>query len=258
GFLWRDLTTMILLSTSTEYESAGLFMDHFSKNFVEKLRWPYMEVANVPVRKVTVAERREPVTGESSVNIPTVIKLEPISDVKVMERKTVTPANRNVRSTSLAATESYVMEMPSDFERIKGADYIEYSSVGFYHNAAIIHPTYQAEMESLAAHMKADPNITLRVHGHCNGDATRTIIAAGIMTKFFEISNQDQQKTATAKEFTELRASYAKRYLISQGIHPERIQIVGEAAEKMIYPPTSEHAHYNDRVELEIVRSINN
>lgn len=254
GFLWRDITTMVLLSAGTEYENASLFMDHFSKNFVEKLRWPSAEPPVVAVNEVPKAPRTEVVKKASIAGIATVVKNEPTSDVKAVAKKPLS-SNTKKFADAVAAAEIKAVDMPADFERIKSADYIEYSSVGFYRNAAIIHPFHEAEMASLAAHMKGDSNIALRIHGHCNGDASRTIVAAGIMTEFFEISNQDQQKTVTAKELTELRASYAKRYLISQGIRPERIQIIGEGAEKMIYPASSEHAHYNDRVEFEIIRN---
>lgn len=255
GFLWRDLTTMILLSTSTEYENASIFMDHFSKNFVEKLRLPYASPVKTSASEIIAAPKKESVLKEPNTSLPTAVKVETVSEVKVVEKKVLTPANAAVKSAPVvAAPETYVMDMPSDFESIKSADYIEYGSIGFFHNAAIIHPSYQSEMASLAAHMKADLDITLRIHGYCNSDASRTIIAAGIMTKFFEVTNQDQKRIATAKELTELRASYAKRYLISQGIRPERIQVIGEGAEKMIYPSTSEYAHYNDRVEFVIVR----
>lgn len=256
GFLWRDLTTMILLSTSTEYENASLFMDHFSKNFAEKLRLPYASPAKTPADEIIAAPKKESVLKEPNTDLPTAVKMESVSEVKVIEKKVLAPANAaNKSAPVVAAPETYVMDMPSDFESIKNADYVEYGSIGFFHNAAIIHPSYQTEMESLAVHMKADLNIKLRIYGHCSGTENRTIIAAGIMTKFFEISNQDQKRTVTAKELTELRASYAKRYLISQGIRPERIHVIGEGSEKMIYPPASEHAHYNDRIELKLIRS---
>ncbi len=138
-------------------------------------------------------------------------------------------------------------------EHISGSDYIEYSGVGFYPNTAIIHPSYQTLMESLADHMKQDQTFDLRIHGYCNGDVSRPIILAGIMTKFFNIDDNDQQKTATALELTELRAAYAKRYLMAQGIPAERIKISGEGAQKMIYPESSVYAHYNDRIEFKII-----
>jgi len=256
-YLWKDLTTMIRLKTETGYEDTWLFVDYLSKGFVERISWSETEPIKEPVKELITAPRREPVLKGPSANMTTVVNQEYTSEVKRLEKKPLAPEIKNVNTTksvNLALPEKGRDGMPTDFHRIKSADYIEYSNVGFYHNAAIIHPSYQAEMASLAAHMKEDLTIELLIHGHCNGNAPRTILTAGIFTKFFEIDSDHQQKIATAKELTELRAAYAKRYLISQGIRPERIQILGEGGERMIYPQTSEHAHYNDRVELVIVK----
>jgi len=256
GFLWRDLTTMILLGASTEYVNASVFMEHFSKSFNEKFKWSYTEPANTDANVLKIKPSLGPLKKEVNTDLPTSIKMGPVSETRSPEKVAAGSLNPKVKNPgTVALVKTYVAEMPSDFEWIKGADYLEYGSVGFYRNATIIHSSYSSEMASLAEHMKTDLNIKLRIHGHCNSDADRTIIAAGIMTKFFEISDQDQKRTVTAEELTELRASYAKRYLISQGISPERIQVIGQGAEKMIYSSTSEHAHYNDRIEFELIRN---
>ncbi len=247
GFLWKDLTTMILLNSGTEFEKASGLVNEVSKNFVEKIKWPYAETPEGPV----------------SENGNGFAAITPVSDSYVSTMpKGFTPEITSVEkkenvneSVVVKATSSGTTLLPAELTRIKRSDYIEYGSLGFYYNTAIIHPSYKAEITSLAQHMKADPAIHLVIHGYCNGDAPRTIITAGIMTEFFEINQHDQKKSATAKELSELRAAYAKRFLIAQGIRPERVQIIGEGAERMIYPATSKHAHYNDRIELEIIRA---
>lgn len=247
GFLWKDLTTMILLNSGTEFEKASGLVNEVSKNFVEKIKWPYAETPEGPV----------------SENENGFAAITPVSDSYVTTMpKGFTPEITSVEkkeivneSVVVKATSSGTTLLPAELTRIKRSDYIEYGSLGFYYNTAIIHPSYKAEITSLAQHMKADPAIHLVIHGYCNGDAPRTIITAGIMTEFFEINQHDQKKSATAKELSELRAAYAKRFLIAQGIRPDRVQIIGEGAERMIYPTTSKHAHYNDRVELEIIRA---
>jgi len=143
---------------------------------------------------------------------------------------------------------------PSHIEHIKTGDYLEFGSVSFYPNSVVMHPSFEAEMISLADLMRGDTDYAVRIHGHCNGNGPRTVITLGTSNKFFENHIDNQIKTASAKEFTELMAASAKSYLISQGIAPERIQIKGEGGNKMIYPLTSMHAHYNDRVEVEIIK----
>ena len=48
--------------------------------------------------------------------------------------------------------------MPESLEGIISDDYIEYGSIGFYANAAVIHPSYKAEMASIAEHLRGSTN----------------------------------------------------------------------------------------------------
>jgi outer membrane protein OmpA-like peptidoglycan-associated protein len=260
NYLWKDLATMISLRAATENESAWSFVDDLS-NIMDKIRWSDAELikepVNEPVREFVTVPRNESVRKEPSEYISPVVVKEPAEAVKPLEKKTAAPANKNSKNTSATASVVEIEEeselLPAHLEGIISDDYIEYGSIGFYANAAVIHPSYKAEINSLASHMKDDPTLELIIHGHCNGNAPRTIITPGILTRFFEIDTFHQKQTASAKELTDLRAEYAKRYLVSQGIAQERIQTIGEGGEMMIYPPTSDHAHYNDRVEFELI-----
>ena len=208
-----------------------------------------------PVKSIAPTPK-ESYRAEPVADISTVAKREPVSTTKPVEKKTGVP-DAKISSTTNIASEmaiSVISTVPNDYERIKGGNFIEYGSIGFYQGTAIIHPFYEGEMASLASHMKSDLTLKLTIHGYCNTSTPGTIIAAGIMTEFFEINSHDQRKTVTSKEFSELRAAYAKRYFISQGISPQRIQTVGEGAAKRIYPETSRYAHYNDRIEFEITK----
>ena len=48
NYLWGDLSTRILLGGENEYENARLFVNHFSKSFVDNLWWSDAEPINVP------------------------------------------------------------------------------------------------------------------------------------------------------------------------------------------------------------------
>lgn len=260
NYLWKDLATMISLRATTENESAWSFVDDLS-NIVDKMRWSDAELIKepvvAPVRAFVTVPRNESVRKEPSAYITPVVIKESAEAVKPLEKKAAAPANKNIKNTIATAAVVEIEEeselLPAHLEGIISEDYIEYGSIGFYANAAVIHPSYKAEMTSLASHLKNDPTLELIIHGHCNGNAPRAIITPGILTRFFEIDTFHQQQSASAKELTELRAEYAKRYLVSQGIAQERIQTIGEGGEMMIYPPTSEHAHYNDRIEFELI-----
>ena len=257
---------MIRLSADTETDGTWSFVDDLS-TLVGKIGWSDDVSVERPVRnnvkEFIATPVNEPLRKEPyAYMIPVVIKETP-EEVKPLEKKALV-VNKNpgntvksrepVTTAAAAPTTDDESMMPESLEGIISDDYIEYGSIGFYTNAAVIHPSYEAEMASIAEHLKGDLTLGLIIHGHCNGTAPRTIVAPGLLTRFFEIDNFHEQKTASAEELSEMRAEYARRYLISQGINEERIQIIGEGGGMMIYPPTSEHARYNDRVEFEIIK----
>jgi outer membrane protein OmpA-like peptidoglycan-associated protein len=132
------------------------------------------------------------------------------------------------------------------------ANYVEFGSVGFYPNAAIMAESGRTLMNGLAAYLHENPHLKLRIHGHCNNNAPRTIITLGCSSDYFSMGPENALRQATAGELSELRAESARQFLVAQGISAERIQIIGEGGNHMIYPQTSLHAHYNDRIEFQL------
>lgn len=263
-YLWRDIATMIQPKNDTGYEGHWSFVDDLN-TIVGKIRWsdePIIEPVKIPTAApLNTTVKYSPSAYLTPMYMTPVAIKEPAEVSKPAEKKNtvlpvkaaVTVNNKNEARPAEVVTEDELV-VPSDLEGVISDDYIEYGSIGFFANAAVIHPSYKEEMASLAAHLKADSSLQLIIHGHCNGTAPRTIITSGLLTRFFEIDTYHEQKTASAKEFTEMRAEYAKRYLVAQGIVPERIQIIGEGGEMMIYPSTSDQSRYNDRIEFELTR----
>lgn len=256
---------MIHLNAETTNDDPWSFVGNLS-NIVEKIRWSddetVKQTAGENSREFVEAPRNETFRKNPYAYMKPVGITEATSEPGPVEKKT-SPVNSNPNNTVKSykndiATEPEREEevlVPESLEGVISDDYIEYSSIGFYANAAVIHPSYKAEMISLAAHLKEETTLKLIIHGHCNGDTPRTIIAPGLLTRFFEIDGYHEQKTASAKEFSEMRAEYAKRFLVSQGICEDRIQIIGKGGEMMIYPAASENARYNDRVEFELIKA---
>lgn len=144
--------------------------------------------------------------------------------------------------------------IPINLSRAKRGDYIEFNSVGFYRNSVIMQPQLKDELDGLVTLMKETAGYQVRIHGHCNGNEQRNIVTLGKSTKFFESDASNVRKTGTAKELTDLRAESAKKYLVSQGIAEDRIQVKGEGGKMMVYPKTSVYSNYNDRIEVEVIR----
>jgi outer membrane protein OmpA-like peptidoglycan-associated protein len=143
-----------------------------------------------------------------------------------------------------------------ELARIKKGDYIDFNSVRFFSNSNILEPPSQGELDELTAIMKNDQAYKVKIHGHCNGTEPREIVTLGSGSNFFaKDATKNKKETATPKKLTEYRAETIKNYLVSQGIDEGRISIKGEGGKMMIYPPTSTLANYNDRVEIEVLKT---
>lgn len=232
---------MIRMKAEAEYNDAWHLSNSIETTAVADMLGPVAKPDKAPVEMFLAIP--VPFTKE-----PT---LDPVSESNTppVVAKAATASKPGATAELIAATH---------LDNVVGGDHIEFGSIGFYQDAATIRASFKAEMESLASHLKKNPGYTIRIHGHCNGVDTRNVIARGTGASFFEINGNNHIKSATAKELTELRAESAKQYLITQGIAGERIQIIGEGGTRMIYPQTSIHAHYNDRIELEIIQALNN
>ena len=138
--------------------------------------------------------------------------------------------------------------IPLNLERAKRGDYIEFNSVTFYRNSAVLQPESESELQGLADLMKENEKYRVKVHAHCNGTEARDIITLGTSKKYFENDPGNVKKAGSAKELTELMAETVRRYLVSQGIDVERILTKGEGGKAMVYPQNSVYANYNNRV----------
>jgi len=144
------------------------------------------------------------------------------------------------------------------FELVKAkrGDYIDFNEVRFFRNTTILEPQSQDELNSLVDLMKEDKSKS-RIHGHCNGDKPRTVTVMGTSTNMFALdATHNKKEMLTAKQLTELRAEVVKNYLVSQGIDADRISKKGEGGKMMIYPASSTLANRNDRVEIEVLKSL--
>jgi outer membrane protein OmpA-like peptidoglycan-associated protein len=231
---WKELAFMIRLRAETEYKEALLFIEGLRNEIMEKMQWPVTE----PIEQRDAKTAVEPGIKVSLAALPNLTYFDTSSAVKLPENEEPAPNSKNLETTIsnehpvIASTidtgADDELAESSHIEHILSGDYLEFGSVSFYPNSVVMHPSFEAEMASLADLMNGNDDYKLRIN--------------------------NQIKTASAKEFTELMAASAKGYLISQGIAPERIQVIGEGGNKMIYPLTSVHAHYNDRVEVVIIK----
>lgn len=156
----------------------------------------------------------------------------------------------SVYSTGVGSDGEVVI--PIELVRSKRGDYIEFNKVKFFGNSAIFQPESKIELDGLVDLMKDNAKYKINIHGHCNGNQSRNIVAKGSSNEFFETSTLNERKSVSAKELTQLRADLVKEYLIANGIDAKRIKTKAEGGKAMIYPGGSTLAGFNDRIEIEI------
>jgi outer membrane protein OmpA-like peptidoglycan-associated protein len=138
-----------------------------------------------------------------------------------------------------------------ELERLKKGDVSVMYHVSFYKDAVVMLPQSKEELDELVSMMTDNPNYKIKIHGHCNGNNSRKIIALGQTKNYFSIQGSDE-RNGTAKELSKLRAEAVQAYLSDNGIARDRSEVFAWGALSMLVPETSTSARLNDRIEIEI------
>jgi len=136
-------------------------------------------------------------------------------------------------------------------ERMKKGDVSVMYHVSFYKDAVVMLPASKTELDELVNMMTDNPGYEITIHGHCNGNNSRRIIALGENKNYFNNVGSDE-RNGSAKELSKLRAEAVRQYLEDNGIDKNRSQIYAWGALNMLVPETSKSAKVNDRIEIEI------
>jgi len=143
--------------------------------------------------------------------------------------------------------------IPFMLERFKKGDVTVMYHVTFYKDAVVMLPQSKTEIDELVNLMKGNPDYKIKIHGHCNGDNSRRIIALGPTKNYFDINGSDERK-GSAKELSKLRAEAIQSYLVMNGIDKNRTETYAWGALNMLVSETSPSAKLNDRIEIEILQ----
>jgi outer membrane protein OmpA-like peptidoglycan-associated protein len=142
--------------------------------------------------------------------------------------------------------------IPFVLERLKKGDVSVMYDVSFYKDAVIMLPRSQEELDELVTMMQANSAYKIKVHGHCNGNNKRKIIALGKTRNYFDMKGSDQQN-GSAKELSKQRAEAVRDYLVEHGIDKSRMEIMAWGGLNMMVGENSASAKLNDRIEIEIL-----
>lgn len=142
--------------------------------------------------------------------------------------------------------------IPFKLERLKKGDVSVMYDVSFYKDAVIMLPRSEEELDELVNMMRTNPNYTIKIHGHTNGNNKRKIIALGKTRNYFDMKGSEQ-KNGTAKELSKQRAEAVRDYLVEHGIESSRMEIMAWGGMNMLVGENTAGAKLNDRIEIEIL-----
>ncbi len=143
--------------------------------------------------------------------------------------------------------------VPYKLVRLKKGDASVMYHVSFFKDAVVMTKESKTEMDELANMMNANPNYEIKIHGHCNGNHSRRIIALGNPKNYFDIKGSDE-RPGSAKELSSFRADAVKDYLMENGIDQKRIKTFAWGGMDMLVGENSNSARLNDRIEIEITQ----
>ena len=142
--------------------------------------------------------------------------------------------------------------IPYKLEPLNTGDVSVMYRVSFYKDAVIMLPIAKAELDQLVYMMTSNPNYKIKIHGHCNGNNSRRIIAIGAEQNFFDMKGSNEVK-GSAKELSKMRAEAVQTYLVNNGIDISRTEIYAWGGLNMLVGENSTSAKLNDRIEIEIL-----
>jgi outer membrane protein OmpA-like peptidoglycan-associated protein len=145
------------------------------------------------------------------------------------------------------------VEIPFGLVRLHKGDIVVMFNVLFYRDAAVMRPESRYEVQSLLDMMKENTKYKIRIHGHTNGNAAGKIITLPEETSEFFAMKDTKEGFGTAKALSEERGIIIKRFLVANGIEPDRMEIKAWGGHRPLYDKMGNRAQENVRVEIEIL-----
>jgi outer membrane protein OmpA-like peptidoglycan-associated protein len=142
--------------------------------------------------------------------------------------------------------------IPYKLEPLNTGDVSVMYRVAFYKDAVVMLPAAKGELDQLVQMMVSNPGYKIKIHGHCNGNNSRRIIALGAEQNFFNMAGSNEIK-GSAKDLSRLRAETVQIYLADHGVDKSRSEIYSWGGQNMLVKETSTSAKLNDRIEIEIL-----
>lgn len=190
------------------------------------------------VREIYAVQSKYPFIPPNITVSPVVVKVDtvktivkPVDTTAIATTKPLVTAVDTSSKTTVKPVQPIVKD-ESLFE-VKKGNKIVLKHVLFVQSKAELLPESYVELDRLVATLNQNPNVTIEVSGHTDNQGSRDLN--------LELSKE--------------RANKVKDYLVSKGIDPKRISVIGYGPDKPISPNDTEvNRRLNRRVEFEIIQ----
>jgi len=116
-------------------------------------------------------------------------------------------------------------------------------------------PLSKPELNELLDMLLENDKLTVKIHGHTNGNAYGKIIEMSEEDKdYFTLKPTNKIGRNSAKKLSLARSEIIKRYLVENGISENRMEVKGWGGKRPIVDKFHGEAHTNVRVEIEILK----
>jgi outer membrane protein OmpA-like peptidoglycan-associated protein len=159
----------------------------------------------------------------------------------------------NPEGEDITRDEAGAVVVPFELMRLQKGDIAVMYNVYFFKDAAIMRPESRYEVNSLLEMLNENVKYKIKLHGHTNGNAAGKIISMSKKSENFFSLHDTHDGIGSAKQLSEDRAAVIRRYMISNGIDPARIEVKAWGGKRAIHDKHSSRAQENVRVEVEIL-----
>jgi len=115
-------------------------------------------------------------------------------------------------------------------------------------------PESKYELNQLLSMLQENEHLTVRVHGHTNGNKSGKIISRTPGSdNLFSMGENTKDGGGSARKLSLMRGEIIIEYLVQNGIDPERMDVIGWGGKKMVFDRNDPMAKLNIRSEIEIL-----
>lgn len=159
----------------------------------------------------------------------------------------------NPEGEGITKDESGAVVIPFELMRLQKGDIAVMYNVYFFKDAAVMRPESRYEVNSLLEMLNENAKYRIKLHGHTNGNAAGKIISMSKKSENYFSLHDTHEGVGSAKQLAGERAEVIRKYMISNGIDPSRIEIKAWGGKRPIHDKHSNRAQENVRVEVEIL-----